>query len=230
MMFSRKLLRLCLFITFFSLGLGNQKPAGIYYLHVKSDIRFRFATTLVTSKIANPLNTPQEVKFDVTLPDEAYISDFKMEIGGRVYPGEINEKAAAQKQYDDAKKKGQSAGQVKQQPRKTNSFSVDVNVGAQEKVIFNLTYQELLKRTRGSYEHVIYINPKQIVKDFQIDVSIEESRDITSVRVPPLRNDLEQVVNKTVQNSLAVIGRPTPTWRTKTRARRKRRNRMLCGS
>lgn len=208
-MFSRKLLRLCLFITFFSLGLGNQKPAGIYYLHVKSDIRFRFATTLVTSKIANPLNTPQEVKFDVTLPDEAYISDFKMEIGGRVYPGEINEKAAAQKQYDDAKKKGQSAGQVKQQPRKTNSFSVDVNVGAQEKVIFNLTYQELLKRTRGSYEHVIYINPKQIVKDFQIDVSIEESRDITSVRVPPLRNDLEQVVNKTVQNSLAVIGRPT---------------------
>lgn len=37
------------------------------------------------------------------------------EIGGRVYPGEINEKAAAQKQYDDAKKKGQSAGQVKQQ-------------------------------------------------------------------------------------------------------------------
>lgn len=37
------------------------------------------------------------------------------EIGGRIYPGEINEKAAAQKQYDAAKKKGQSAGQVKQQ-------------------------------------------------------------------------------------------------------------------
>lgn len=207
-MFPPKLLPFCLFITLLSLGLGNQKPS-IYYLHVKSDIRFRFATTLVTSKVANPANTSQEVKFDVTLPDEAYISDFKMEIGGRVYPGEINEKAAAQKQYDAAKKKGQSAGQVKQQPRKTNSFSVDVNVGAQEKVVFNLTYQELLKRKRGSYEHVIYIDPKQIIKDFQIDVSIEESRDITSVRVPPLRNDLEQVVNKTVQNSLAVIGRPT---------------------
>uniref|UniRef100_K1PXQ1 Inter-alpha-trypsin inhibitor heavy chain H3 n=1 Tax=Magallana gigas TaxID=29159 RepID=K1PXQ1_MAGGI len=190
------------------LGLGNQKPS-IYYLHVTSDIRFRFATTLVTSKVANPANTSQEVKFDVTLPDEAYISDFKMEIGGRIYPGEINEKAAAQKQYDAAKKKGQSAGQVKQQPRKTNSFSVDVNVGAQEKVVFNLTYQELLKRKRGSYEHVIYIDPKQVVKDFQIGVSIEESRDITTVRVPPLRNDLEQAVNQTGQNSLAVIERPT---------------------
>lgn len=77
-------------------------------------------------------------------------------------------------------------------PRDTNRFSVEVNVGAQEKVVFNLTYQELLKRKRGSYEHVIYINPKQIVADFQIHVSIEESRELTEVRVPPIRNELEQ--------------------------------------
>lgn len=77
-------------------------------------------------------------------------------------------------------------------PRNTNRFSVEVNVGAQEKVVFNLTYQELLKRKRGSYEHVIYINPKQIVADFQIHVSIEESRELTEVRVPPIRNELEQ--------------------------------------
>lgn len=77
-------------------------------------------------------------------------------------------------------------------PRNTNRFSVEVNVGAQEKVVFNLTYQELLKRKRGSYEHVIYIDPKQIVADFKIHVSIEESRELTGVRVPPIRNELEQ--------------------------------------
>lgn len=198
---------MCLIFTTFCLCL-SQKPS-IYYLHVKSDIRFRFATTLVTSKVANPANTSQEIKFDVTLPDEAFISDFQMEIGGRIYPGEVNEKIVAQKKYDDAKKKGQSAGQVKQQPRKTNRFSVEVNVAAQEKVIFNLTYQELLKRKHGSYEHVVYINPQQIVKDLQVEVAIEESRDITSVRVPPLRNDIEQTGNATGQNSLAVIERPT---------------------
>lgn len=44
---------------------------------------------------------------------------------------------------------------------------------------------------------MIYIDLKQVVKDFQIGVSIEESRDITTVRVPPLRNDLEQAVNQT---------------------------------
>jgi hypothetical protein len=57
----------------------SQKPR-IYYLHIKSDIRFRYATTLVTSKVANPANMSQEVKFDVTLPDEAYISDFQMQV------------------------------------------------------------------------------------------------------------------------------------------------------
>jgi hypothetical protein len=40
---------------------------------------------------------------------------FYREIGGRIYPGEVNEKQVAQKKYDAAKKKGQSAGQVKQQ-------------------------------------------------------------------------------------------------------------------
>ena len=80
-------------------------------------------------------------------------------------------------------------------PRESNHFSVDVNVAAQEKVIFNLTYQELLKRNRGSYEHVIYIDPQQVVKDLQIKVAIEESRDITSVKVPPLRNDLYEAEN-----------------------------------
>lgn len=74
---------------------------------------------------------------------------------------------------------------------------MEVNVAALEKVTFNLTYQELLKRKRGSYDQVIYISPQQIVKDLRIDVFIEESRDITSVRVPPLRNDLQQVVNST---------------------------------
>jgi hypothetical protein len=65
-----------------------------------------------------------------------------------------------------------------------------VNVAAESKVTFNLTYQELLERVYGEYEHIIYIDPGQIIEDFQIDVSIQESREITKVSVPPLRNDV----------------------------------------
>jgi hypothetical protein len=36
------------------------------------------------------------------------------EIDGRLYPGEINEKAKAKEKYEKAKKKGQSAGHVAQ--------------------------------------------------------------------------------------------------------------------
>jgi hypothetical protein len=67
-----------------------------------------------------------------------------------------------------------------------------VNVAAESKVTFNLTYQELLERVYGEYEHIIYIDPGQIIEDFQIDVSIEESKEITKVSVPPLRNDIIQ--------------------------------------
>lgn len=67
-----------------------QKPRiAIDYLHVMSDIRFRFATTLVTSKVANPANTSQEVRFDVTLPNEAFISDFQMQV--RFYTDHLGE-------------------------------------------------------------------------------------------------------------------------------------------
>jgi hypothetical protein len=65
-------------------------------------------------------------------------------------------------------------------PRHTNRFSVDVNVAGESKVTFNLTYQELLERVYGEYEHIIYIDPGQIIEDFQIDVSIQESRYMAS--------------------------------------------------
>ena len=50
----------------------------IYYLHVKSDIKFRFATTLITSKVANSEKNPVEAHFKVTLPDAAFITNFVM--------------------------------------------------------------------------------------------------------------------------------------------------------
>ena len=74
-------------------------------------------------------------------------------------------------------------------PRETNAFQIMVNVAAMEKVTFELTYQELLKRTKGRYSHVIYVNPGQVVDDMSVEVAIKESRDLTSLRVPPIKND-----------------------------------------
>ncbi|GFG33643.1 hypothetical protein Cfor_01524 [Coptotermes formosanus] len=47
-------------------------------LHVSSDIRHRYAKTVVYSKITNAGNTSNQATFSVTLPDTAFISGFFM--------------------------------------------------------------------------------------------------------------------------------------------------------
>lgn len=52
--------------------------------------------------------------------------------------------------------------------RKLEKFTVSVNVAAGSKVTFELTYEELLKRNKGKYEMYLKVQPKQLVKDFEV--------------------------------------------------------------
>jgi len=57
-------------------------------------------------------------------------------------------------------------------------------------VTFNLTYQELLQRTKGYFEHTIYIDPGQVIEDFNVFVVVSDMKPITYFRVPPISNDV----------------------------------------
>lgn len=186
----------------------GQKPT-IYSLHIRSDVKYRFSTTLITSKVVNPHNNSVEALFDVFLPDDAFISNFTMEIDGVVYTGDVNEKEKAKQQYQRAKKKGQSAGLISKKPREANRFKVDINIAAEGKVTFNLTYQELLQRKKGFYEHTVYVNPGQVVDDMQIEVAVQESREITSVdaMTKVLSNDVYTDYTKA---GVAIVTQPDP--------------------
>ena len=50
----------------------------MHKMSIRSDIRFRFATTEIECIIENDKDTAQEILFDVTLPKEAFISNFSM--------------------------------------------------------------------------------------------------------------------------------------------------------
>ena len=65
-----------------------------------------------------------------------------------------------------------------------------LKVGPQQGVTFNLTYQEILERRLGFYDHVLYIDPGQPVDDMRVDVSIEENREISYLHVPPIRSHM----------------------------------------
>lgn len=52
--------------------------------------------------------------------------------------------------------------------RKLEKFTVSVNVAAGSKVTFELTYEELLKRNKGKYEMYLKVQPKQLVRHFEV--------------------------------------------------------------
>ena len=149
-------------------------------LHVRSSVSSRFANTVMTSVMKNPSKTGKETVFSVLIPERAFISNFTMVINDTLLVAEVMEKKKAKEVYDEAKKSGESAGLVSNQPkaRTMDSFSVSVNVAAESSVTVELTYQQLLRRVRGVFELPISIRPNQTVEDFQVTVDLYEPQGI----------------------------------------------------
>lgn len=178
----------------------------VYSLHVYSDIKYRYATTVVTSRVANPADKAQQIDFTVVLPETAFISGFLMVVDGKVYKAYVKEKEEAKREFTQAVEQGISAAHVEQNARDSNQFTVSINVEPHNKVDFNLTYEQLLTRSLGVYSNVININPGQIVRDMSVNVKINESAEITKLEVPDIQtsNEIEQDDKKS-KNELATI-------------------------
>ncbi|XP_050502744.1 inter-alpha-trypsin inhibitor heavy chain H4-like [Diabrotica virgifera virgifera] len=172
---------------------GTEKPPDliIYEFGVKSNISNRYSTTVITSRVKNPDANSKEAVFSVVLPEKAYISEFVMEIKGKKYKAYVKEKEEAKNIYDKAVQSGQSAGYVAVSARDSNRFTVSVNVEAETKAVFYLTYEELLERKNNKYELVLNIHPGQIVKDLHVEVIVNETRPLKFVKTPSLRSGNE---------------------------------------
>ncbi|KAM5313918.1 inter-alpha-trypsin inhibitor heavy chain H3 [Glossophaga mutica] len=153
----------------------------VYSTKISCKVTSRFAHNVVTTRSVNRADAAKEVSFDVELPKTAFITNFTLTIDGVTYPGNIKEKEVAKKQYEKAVSQGQTAGLVKASGRKLEKFTVSVNVAAGSKVTFELTYEELLKRHKGKYEMYLKIQPKQLVKHFEIQADIFEPQGISTL-------------------------------------------------
>ncbi|XP_032370751.1 inter-alpha-trypsin inhibitor heavy chain H3 isoform X3 [Etheostoma spectabile] len=163
--------------------LPNKDDWNIYSFHINSTVTSRYATTIITSRVANRMDDSKEIQFQVRIPKNAFISKFRMLIDGQVYDGVVKGKEKAQQQYTEAVSRGQSAGLVSSVGRTLEEFKTSVTVAAHKKVTFELTYEELLKRKLGKYELQIHARPMQPVKDFKIDVYINEKAGINFIEV-----------------------------------------------
>merc|ERR1719376_465939 len=182
----------------------STKPAFISKLHVRSDVQFRYAKTVVQSYVKNPSQeSARQVDFELVLPEKAFISNFTIETGGKTYVSKVERKEEAKKTYEDAVSSGLSAGIV--DARQGNVFGINANVAAAEKILFTLTYEQLLERRLSKYEHVLHLNPKQIVNDLSVDVFINESLPIKDLNVPKLKEMSNEITSDLAKNPIAVI-------------------------
>lgn len=67
-------------------------------------------------------------------------------------------------------------------------FRMAVNIPGRNRAIFLLTYEELLQRRLGRYEHITSLRPLQLVSRLSLDVTIVDHSPITDLQVLPLRN------------------------------------------
>ena len=96
-------------------------------VHVRSDIQYRYAKTVVETSIKNPSTTKaQEVFFNMVLPDTAFTSNFTIKLVGddKLYVADVAKKEDAKETYDDAVQKGQSVGLVNKDTRDANKLSI----------------------------------------------------------------------------------------------------------
>lgn len=112
----------------------------------------------------------------------------------------MEEKKEAKRVYDEAVSSGLGAAHVAADTRDSNRFTVSMNVEPFDKVIFNLTYEQLLNRKHGKYEMAINLHPGQYVKDLSVDVYINETRRLKDVTAPALRSGNEISDNKKSNN------------------------------
>ncbi|XP_071817206.1 inter-alpha-trypsin inhibitor heavy chain H3-like [Apostichopus japonicus] len=155
-------------------------PPVVTSYHITSSITARYVSTSAVATLVNEDEVSQEAAFTFQMTPGAFISDFIMIVDGVTYKAQIQERQMAEKAYDQAVSKGESAAQVSQDSDASARFKIDLNIQGDTTVVFNLTYQELLLRDKGLFTHKIYVAAGQVT-DLRVDVNILEPQGLTVV-------------------------------------------------
>ncbi|XP_059768097.1 inter-alpha-trypsin inhibitor heavy chain H5 [Balaenoptera ricei] len=156
---------------------------------VKSTIISRYAFTTVACRMLNRGSEDQEITFQMQIPAAAFITNFTMLIGDKVYQGEITEK---EKKNGDKVKEKRNKTTEDSGEKGTETFRASVVLPSKDKAAFLLSYEELLQRRLGKYEHVVSVRPQQLAGRLTVEVTVLESSGIAALEVLGLQNSRRQ--------------------------------------
>ncbi|XP_054608675.1 inter-alpha-trypsin inhibitor heavy chain H5 isoform X2 [Dunckerocampus dactyliophorus] len=128
--------------------------------------------------------TAAEGLFHFHVPAGAFVSNFTMIVGGRVYQSRVTpkERRKGKQAGDKARKSGDASPE-----QDVEVFRMTASIPGRNRAVFLLAYEELLQRRLGRYEHVTSLRPLQLVSRLSVDVTIVDHSPVTHLEVLPLR-------------------------------------------
>lgn len=137
---------------------------------VATDIRVSVAgivaRTTLTQRFVNPTGAWREGVYLFPLPENAAVDHLRVEAGGRVIEGQVQERAAAKRRYDDAKRSGRQAGLVEQE--RPNLFSTSVALlPPHDEVVVTIAFQQTLVWDAGTFRFrfPLAVTPRYVPDD-----------------------------------------------------------------
>ncbi|XP_040006607.1 inter-alpha-trypsin inhibitor heavy chain H5 [Xiphias gladius] len=185
--------------------LSKETKPHIQELSIKTTIISRYAFTAVYCAMLNRHSAATEGVFQFPIPADAYVSNFTMIIGGRVYQSEVRPKEKRVKQAN-GKPRNKGSGGASPEPQ-VEVFRMAANIPGRNRAVFLLTYEELLQRRLGRYEHTTRLRPLQLVSRLSLDVTVADHSLITDLQVLPLRNGRSSA---NVPNAPKIPAKPEP--------------------
>ncbi len=140
-------------------GEGDALP--LKETRVSAKLREFSAEVEVTQRYENPHATPIEAIYVFPLPENSAVSRMQMTVGDRVIEAKIDERDAARKTYERAKREGFAAALLEQE--RPNVFTQSVaNIEPQKSIEVTVRYVQDLSYDSGIYEFVfpLVIGPR----------------------------------------------------------------------
>jgi len=132
-------------------------------LDVKTRIDGLLVRTTVTQTFVNTLSEPLEATYIFPLPDRAAVTNFRMEVAGRIIEAALKERGEARREYDKAIESGQRAATTEEE--RSGVFTLRVgNLMPGEEAVLRLTVTGPLTYSEGeaTFRFPLVVAPRYI--------------------------------------------------------------------
>lgn len=175
-----------LFMT--AAGSSERRETPLLHTAVQFKITGLIARAQVTQTFRNDSELWVEGVYVFPLPENAAVDHLRMQVGTRTIEGQIQERSAAKRSYEQAKQAGKKAALVEQD--RPNMFTNSVaNIGPHDTVIVEIEYQQTLRYDQGSFylRFPTTITPRYIPGEERAEGSDEKAPDAVpdAARITP---------------------------------------------